>query len=150
MASVIHVIEDDKVIAVDEIVNAYKTEDMIELIKARYQSYRVFVYPDASGKQDRTSASTTDIDQLKQSGFGVRALKSNPNVKDRINTMNKKFQNLSYLVNRNNCPTYTDCLEQLPYKNGAPDKTLDLDHPTDAGGYMIWHQYGKKKNLIYI
>ena len=150
MAAVIHVIEDDKVIAVDEIVNAYKTEDIINLIKARYPDYRIFVYPDASGQQNKTSASTTDIDQLKQSGFGVRSLKSNPNVKDRINTMNKKFQDLTYLVNRNNCPTYTDCLEQLPYKNGAPDKTLDFDHPTDAGGYFIWHQYGKKKNLVYI
>lgn len=150
MAAIIHVLEDGKAIAVDEIVNAYKTEDICQLIKGRYPNYRIFVYPDASGKNQKTSASDTDIQLLKKAGFNVRSLNKNPNVKDRVNTMNKKFQDLSYLVNTNKCPTYTDCLEQQPYKNGEPDKTIGLDHANDAAGYYIWYQYGKKKNQVFI
>lgn len=150
MAAIIHVEENGKFIAVDEVVNAYKTEDLIALVNGRYPNHRKFVYPDASSSSNKTSASLTDIELIKGSGMNVRALKKNPNVKDRINTMNKKFQDLSYLVNVNKCPYYTDCLEQLPYKNGEPDKSLDLDHPTDAGGYAVWYLYGKKKNVVYI
>ena len=150
MAAIVHVIDEGNPIAVDEVVNAYKTEDICQILKGRYPNHRLFAYPDASGKAVKTSASITDIDTIKKAGINVRALKVNPNVKDRVNTMNKKLQDKSYLINTYKCPTYTDCLEQQPYRNGEPDKTLGLDHATDAGGYFIWHQFGKKKNQVFL
>lgn len=150
MSAVVHVTENGIDYAVDEILNEYDTRSISELIKAKYKGHRILIYPDASGANRKTSASDTDIDILKKAGFLVKALTKNPNVKDRINTMNKQFRNGKYLVNKDKCPYYTDALEQLPYKNGEPDKTLGIDHITDGGGYFIFYNHGKKKNIIYL
>jgi len=150
MSAVVHVTENGIDYAVDEILNEYDTRSISELIKAKYKGHRILIYPDASGANRKTSASDTDIDILKKAGFIVKALTKNPNVKDRINTMNKQFRTGKYLVNKNKCPYYTDALEQLPYKNGEPDKTLGIDHVTDGGGYFIFYNHGKKKNIIYL
>jgi len=60
--------------------------------------------------------------------------------------MNAMFCNAKgerrYLVNTDTCPSYADSLEQQPWAdNGEPDKTGDLDHPNDAGGYFIHYEY---------
>jgi hypothetical protein len=148
MAGIVHVIDEGEPIAVDEFIDEYDTEHLSKAIKRKYPNHKIVVYPDASGKNRKSSASDTDIDILKKYGFIVKALNSNPPVKDRINTMNKKFEDLSYKVNRFNCPRYVECLEQLPYKNGEPDKTLDLDHPFDAAGYFIYFNYQRKKRFV--
>ena len=62
------------------------------------------------------------------------------------NAMNAMFCNAKgerrYLVNTDKCPGYADSLEQQPWAdNGEPDKKGDLDHPNDAGGYFIHHDY---------
>ena len=41
----------------------------------------------------------------------------------------------TYFINTNNCIDYTEALEKLAYKNGAPDKESGFDHVTDGGGY---------------
>lgn len=145
MAGIIVVIDNGSPRAVDEVVNAYDTKDLSQKLVDKYKGYRIIAYPDASGRNRKTSASKTDIEILKSFGIIVKALPFNPPVKDRVNTMNKMFFSRKLMVNKFNCPKLTDCLEQLPYKNGEPDKTLDLDHPTDALGYMIWYHYGRNK-----
>lgn len=156
MAAITHVKRGGPPRAVDEIVNAYDTPDMIRRIRERYWEFKdgqwqktrqIRVYPDASGGSRRSvNASETDIALLKAAGFIVCAPAANPPVKDRINAMNGAFCNAlgerHYLVNTSRCPTYTDCLEQQPWAaNGEPDKTLGLDHATDAAGYFIHHDF---------
>lgn len=145
MSAVIHIIENEKLFAVDEIVNAYDTVQMAELINFKYPNHQIVIYPDASGGSRKTSSSDTDIQILKKYKFKVIVDSSNPAVKDRITTMNIAFENskleISYFVNTSNCPTYTEALEQLIYKNGFPDKTSGHDHVTDGGGYCCWHKF---------
>ena len=156
MAAVIHVKRDGLPRAVDEVVNAYDTPDMIRRLQERlwrfdgrdYQRTRqVRVYPDASGDSRRSiNASKTDLELLRQAGFIVCAPAANPPVKDRINAMNGMFRNAEgqrrYLVNADRCPTYADALEQQAWApNGEPDKTTGHDHPVDAAGYFIHYEF---------
>ena len=143
MNAVIHVIDGTTKTAVDEIVNAYDTAEVAGLLKTRYPNHRIVIYPDASG-DNRKSSGKSDIDILKAAGFVVRKLSRNPFVKDRVNATNIALRdtkgNRTYMVNTNNCPTYTEALERQTYKNGEPDKTSGFDHITEAGGYFIYYQ----------
>ena len=156
MAAITHVKRAGNPCAVDEIINAYDTPDMVRRIKERYWSYangiyqpnrQILIYPDASGGSRKSvNASETDIALLRGAGFQVCAPSQNPPVKDRINAMNGMFCNAEglrrYKVNSEKCPTYADCLEQQPWaSNGEPDKTTGHDHPVDAGGYFISFDY---------
>lgn len=156
MAAITHVKRDGLPRAVDEIIDGYDTPDMIRRIKERYWEYEggeyrktreIRIYPDASGDSRKSvNASETDLSLLREAGFQVRSNRANPPVKDRINAMNGMFHNATgerrYLVNVDRCPTYADCLEQQVWAdNGEPDKKSGNDHPNDAGGYFIHHEY---------
>lgn len=147
MSAVVHVKDANGPRAVDEIINAYDTPDIINVIKSRYRNCTVRIYPDASGGSRKSvDASKTDIALLEQAGFSVIYNKKNPFVKDRILAMNRAFcdnnNNREYLVNVNKCPSYADCLEQQVWgNNGEPDKTQNKDHANDAGGYFIAMDY---------
>ena len=147
MSAVVHVKDVLGPRAVDEIVNAYDTPDIIRVIKSRYQNCTIRVYPDASGGSRKSvDASKTDIALLEQAGFSVIYNKKNPFVKDRILAMNRAFcdnnGNREYFVNVNKCPSYADCLEQQVWgDNGEPDKKQGKDHANDAGGYFIAMDY---------
>jgi hypothetical protein len=156
MAAITHVKRGGLPRAVDEIINAYDTPDMIKRIRERYWKYEngdyqksraIRVYPDASGDSRKSvNASSTDLALLRQAGFQVIANHANPPVKDRVNSMNGMFCNAigerRYLVNPDKCPTYAASLEQQAWaENGEPDKTTGHDHQTDAGGYFIAHDY---------
>jgi len=146
MAAVVHVKDKGKPRAVDEIVNAYDTPEMISIIKSRY-SGSIMVYPDSSGGSRKSvDASKTDIALLEQAKFSVLAKKKNPFVKDRILAMNAAFcdnsNNRDCLVNADKCPNYAECLEQQVWgDNGEPDKKQNKDHMNDAGGYFIAYDY---------
>lgn len=156
MAAVVHVKRLGLPHAVDEIINGYDTPDMIRQLKERFWLYadgdyrptrQIRIYPDASGDSRKSvRASETDIALLKQAGFIVSAPAANPPVKDRINSMNAMFCNAKgerrYRVNPDRCPTYADALEQQVWgSNGEPDKSADIDHPNDAGGYFIHKEF---------
>lgn len=156
MSAVVHVKRLGLPHAVDEIMKAYDTPDMITKIKERFWLYidgdyrpscEIRIYPDASGGSRKSvNASETDIALLKQAGFIVIAPAANPPVKDRINAMNAMFCNAQgerrYRVNADRCPTYADCLEQQVWaESGEPDKSQGNDHAPDAGGYFIHKEY---------
>lgn len=163
MVAIVHVKRDGLPRAVDEIVGAYDTPDMIRRIKERFWRYdgktyqpsrQIRVYPDASGGSRKSqNASETDVALLKQAGFIVSAPAANPPVKDRVNSMNAMFLNAKgarrYLVNASTCPTYADALEQQAWSaNGEPDKTTGHDHPVDAAGYFIHQDYPLIKRIF--
>ena len=156
MAGIVHVLRDRLPRAVDEVIDGYDTPDMIRRLKERYWRYEeggyipahpIHVYPDASGgARDSSGASETDLALLRQAGFQVVAPRANPPVKDRINSMNGMFCNAlgqrRYLVNHRACPVYTAALEQQAWAdNGDPDKKTGHDHPNDAAGYFIHHDF---------
>jgi hypothetical protein len=163
MAAVIHVVRDGQPCAVDEIVGAYDTPDMIRRLQERLWGYsggqysktrQIRVYPDASGDSRRSvNASKTDLALIKEAGFQVCAPNANPPVKDRINGMNAMFCNADgerkYFVNGDKCPSYVEALEQQAYApNGEPDKTTGYDHVVDAAGYFIAYKYPIIKKTV--
>lgn len=137
MASIVHVLRDDVLYAVDEIIDLRDTPDMIAELKERYPGHPIIVYPDSSGKSvSSKGASLSDHKLLRDAKFRVKSRSTNPLVRDRLASMNGGFEHGKYKVNVSKCPTYVECLEQQVFdKNGAPDKTSGLDHPVDAGGY---------------
>lgn len=156
MAAIVHVKRNGLPRAVRELVKVYDTPAMIKRIQEEFWRYEdgryvknreIYIYPDASGDSRKSqNASKTDIAQLNEAGFSVIVDDANPPVKDRINSMNAMFCNANgerrYLVNVQNCPVYTESLEQQVWAaNGEPDKSADNDHPNDAGGYFIVKDY---------
>jgi hypothetical protein len=151
MSAVVHIIKENP-IAVDELTGIYDTPDMCNAIKEKYPHNKIIIYPDASGKQRRTSTTTTDIEILKNAGFKVNARNQNPYVADRVKNMNRMFCNGKnenhYFVNTHTCQEYTEALERMPNdKNGIPDKTSGFDHITEAGGYFIYYEYPLKEKF---
>jgi hypothetical protein len=148
MSATIHVLRDNRPIAVNEIVKVFDTPDMIRVIKERYPSHRIFVYPDASGSQRKTNnASVSDHALLRAAGFVVCVNTRNPAVKDRILAMNKALEDRTYLINTDRCPALAESLEKQAYnKNGEPDKAGGYDHVVDSAGYCIVYRYPIQHN----
>ncbi|MBV1889256.1 MAG: terminase large subunit [Proteobacteria bacterium] len=150
MSAIIHVIEAKRPLAVAELTGIYDTAEMIEQLREIYPKHKIVIYPDASGKNRKTSGKS-DIELLKKV-FTVRERKANPFVRDRVNKMNLMFKDnkgyRAYLVNSNECPVYVESLEQQVYKNSEPDKAGGFDHPNDAGGYFIYSQGTAKRTRV--
>ena len=136
----------DRSEGIDEFIGYADTPSIILAIKARYPKSAIYVYPDASGQNSSTKGATvTDHKLLKAAGFGVYSKKVNPRVRDRIITVNKRFEDGTVKINVAKMPVTTEALEQQAYdKNGEPDKTTGHDHPCDAAGYFVLYNHALK------
>lgn len=145
MAAVVHIIKDNLPYAVDELIGLKDVPAMIAAIKQRYGRTPIFIYPDASGKNRNAAGVDTSHALLRQAGFQLKVNPSNPAVGDRVNSMNAMFCNTlgqrRYRVNSRQCPHYVRSLERQSWVNGEPDKSNNIDHPIDAGGYFIHTVY---------
>ena len=123
------------------------THDMCKEIQQRYGKRMIFVYPDASGNQRKTSANgMTDHLILHNAGFKVRNPKSNPAVKDAITAVNSRLRSTTgeiKLYIDPNCRHTIDCLTKYTYKEGTriPDKTGAYDGMFDALKYAVWQLF---------
>lgn len=151
MASSISVKRDNGWHCVAELVDGIDTPSLIETIKQKYADHKIYIYPDASGKNTSSKgASLSDIALLKAAKFNIRAKNSNPLVKDRVLSMNTAFSKQRLWVNVKNCPEQTKCLEQQAYdKNGEPDKKSGVDHQNDGFGYFCHYEMPVNKPAIY-
>ncbi len=154
MAATIYVVRDSKWHAVEELVDILDTPTMIRIIKDRWQDkgHEIIVYPDASGNsQSPLEAGKTHITMLQQAGFKVRCHAKNPYVKDRINVVNKAFEDNRVFINRDKCPTVSKCLIQQTYgKDGKPDKNSGADHQNDATTYPIEYEMGINNQIVAV
>ena len=138
MAGIVFVERSNCYHAVDEFIDLFDTASLVSAIRSKYPERKIYAYPDASGSRRTSNSTTSDHAQLRLGNFKIRAFAKNSLNKDKIAATNKAFKDKILYVNTIACPRYTECLEQLPYdKNGVPDKTTGLDHPTDAGDYFI-------------
>lgn len=154
MASTVYVQRGRVWHAVAELKEMFDTPDVIRAITERWKDngHHIVMYPDASGKNRKSNnASTSDIAQLQQAGFEIRANASNPAVKDRVSAMNKALESCTVMVNEVACPVTARCLEQQAYdKNGEPDKKSGNDHMCDAATYPIAYEMPILKPVLHI
>nr|UYL16606.1 MAG: terminase large subunit [Caudoviricetes sp.] len=154
MASTVYVQRGKVWHAVAELVDMFDTPDVVRTITERWKSkgHYIVMYPDASGKNRKSNnASTSDIAQLQQAGFEVRAKSTNPPVKDRVSAMNKALESGMVMINEQACPVTARCLEQQAYdKNGEPDKSGGVDHQNDGTTYPIAYEMPIRKPVINV
>ena len=145
------VTSNDKLIVIDEITKQKDTDALAAEIKRRYPFNKILVYPDASGAARSTiNASKTDIAILQGYGFVNMALRSNPPIKDRVQTLQALLENSKGRVRlaiHASCRRLIECLELQSYdeKTGDPDKQNGYDHLNDALGYLCYREF----NMIY-
>ena len=133
---------------IDEIMlqNA-STGDMCKEIQQRYGRRIIFVYPDASGSQRKTSANgMTDHLILHNAGFKVRTPKTNPPVKDAIAAVNSRLRSTNgdiKLFIDPQCKNTLASMNKFTYKEGSrvPDKSSGYDHMFDALKYCVWQLF---------
>ena len=139
----------DHLHVIDEIMlMGASTNDMCKEIQERYGLGRqIFVYPDASGNQRKTSAGgLTDHLILHNAGFKVRTPKTNPPVKDAIAAVNSRLRSTSGEIKLHvdpSCKHTLDSLNKFSYKEGSrvPDKSTGYDHMFDALKYCVWQLF---------
>lgn len=127
-------------------IHGTNTNEAVEEIRRRYPTQKIFVYPDASGRQRRSSAGgMTDHIILQNAGFVLKVNNTNPAVKDRIAAVNSALNSSNgsvKLLIDPKCKPVIECLERQVYKEGTqiPDKDGGYDHQNDATGYLVhWH-----------
>lgn len=139
----------DQLFVLDEIsIDNSNTTELAQEIKRRYPNHKIRAYPDPAGRARKTSAAggQTDFTILEQFGFSTMAPKSHDAVADRINTVqamlcNAKGERRMFIHPR--CKELIKGLDGMTYKKGTsvPDKSLGLDHITDALGYLLCYEF---------
>lgn len=145
MAAIVYVERGDELHAVDELLNRYDTRDMMETLLARFEGHQIEVFPDASGKNRKTSSGDeTDHSIIEGYGVPVHAHAANPSVRGRVNAVNAQLCDgkgrRRLFVNSAKCPNLVEALMAQTFDDdGEPEKDGRIDHPLDAFGYPIAH-----------
>lgn len=153
MSAVVFVREKDTLHAIDEIrMFSSNTSEIVEEIKSRYGSRKIWVYPDPASRQRKTSAGgLTDLTILQNAGFVVKCPHSHNPVRDGINAVNSRLKNERGDINLYfdpRCKNTIEAMERYTYKEGTsqPDKDKGYDHMADAVRYAIDYMFPIKKD----
>ena len=154
MSAVIAVQAGKKLICLDEIrMFSSNTQELVDEIKARYPTSKIFAYPDPAARQRKTSAGgQTDLTILQNAGFVVKAPQAHTPVRDRINAVNSRLCDSTgerHLILTPACKYTIEGLERHTYKEGTvqPDKDSGYDHQMDALGYMVDYLYPVRRDI---
>lgn len=138
----------DQLHVIDEIsIENSNTTELAQEIKRRYPNHKIRAYPDPAGRARKTSAGgQTDFTILEQFGFITFAPNAHDPVADRINTVQAMLRNAngqSRLFIHPRCKELIKGLDGMTYKKDTnlPDKSLGLDHITDALGYLVCFEF---------
>ena len=127
--------------AFDELVGD-DTEELCIKIKEKYPNKTIWVYPDASGRARSANSKKSNIQIVRDHKLKVWAPKQNPQVEDRINTLNYQFISENLFVDGEKCPELVKSLEGHMYDTyERPTKYREhpaLDDYNDALGYVVY------------
>ncbi len=149
MATIIAVKAGDECHVLDALeIPTSNTEEVAAEIRRRYPNRRVIVCPDPSGRARKTSAvaGVTDFTIMERQGFKIDAPASAPLVPDRVNAVQAVLMDATgrrRLKVHPRAVALVKALDGQTYKDGTsiPDKSLGLDHLTDALGYLVWQRF---------
>ncbi|MGZ8497405.1 MAG: terminase large subunit domain-containing protein [Candidatus Binatia bacterium] len=153
-SAIFQIQENGEIWAVDEIVLfSSNTQEVCEEIERRYWRHtkQIIVYPDPAGGARQHARGETDLDIFREKGFKrIKYHRKHPPVADRVNAVNKMLLaangEIRMKVNRK-CRHLIDSLEQTIYKEGGReiDKSLSIEHITDAAGYFIQYEFPARR-----
>lgn len=139
----VFVIAGNQMHAINEFVS-HDTYDFVNNLN-RFKGKQITIYPDASGDNRTTNASKTDIQIISESGYRVDAGRTNPAVRDRVNSVNSLLSKDRLFIDTNKCPLLTDALEQQGYTDkGEPEKFNKhpaIDDWVDNAGYTVYRKF---------
>ena len=130
----------------DEIIlHNSNTEEMCKALKRKYPDIKV-IYPDPAGNSRSTQSSRSDFAILRENGFIVRARKSHPSQKDRINSLNRKLLSADGNISLSIDPKCKELIKDFEQctrdKKGGIDKSdIERTHCLDASTYLIEYRF---------
>lgn len=131
ITAVLGYFENETFFIYDEIyIKNSNTFELAKTIKEKWGYCDVF--PDATGKARKTSATKTDHEILREAGLSLM-YNPNPHVKDRQNCVNGLLGHNRIKIHPR-CKMLIKDLEQLQHEN----KDDMLSHISDALGYLCW------------
>mgnify|MGYP003670980556 CR=1 FL=1 len=150
--AIVSIIEDGNPVTVDEFISHDTRDFCIKLSTYRKEGRKITVYPDASGQSQRTNASRSDIDIIRDSGYFVDCPRANPPIRDRVNSVNGLLSHNNWLINTKNCPNLAEALEAQGYDGrGVPEKYNEhpaIDDWVDAAGYFINRRWSLSRPIF--
>jgi len=148
----VHIIDNGIPILVEEY-SVNDTHQIVNHLKTNYPKKKIIIYPDASGKANKTNSSETDIAILEKAGFLIDVPSKNPFVKNRVNCTNTLFYKNEYFINADKCPETVRAFEQQAYdKNGEPEKfggAATIDDRTDSATYFIYRRFNIQSDEFF-
>lgn len=130
----------------DEIIlHNSNTEEICKYLRRKHPDVNI-IYPDPAGHNRSTQSSKSDFAILRENNFIIRARKSHPTQKDRINALNRKLQdadgNISISIDPKCKELIKDFEQCTRTKTGGIDKTdLERTHCLDASSYLIEYRF---------
>jgi hypothetical protein len=121
------------------------TEEAASELERRYWRHmrNITVYPDPAGGYKQHARGETDVEIFREHGFKrIRYRKKHPPIADRVNAVNRMLKAADGTIRLRvdpGCERLIESLEQTQYKPGTReiDKTMMIEHMTDALGYPI-------------
>ena len=151
MSAVGFLIRDSKAYVVYECIGSMNTAALAKKLKSDLGDKRFVIYPDPACTQNKSSSDNTDLVILRQHQFKIQLMNIHPEVQDRVNSVNARFNNIKderrLFVNKRTCPlTVKALLQQVYDSSGVPQKKEKLagttatavDGPLDALGYGVF------------
>lgn len=151
MSAVGFIIRDSKAHVIYECIGSMNTKALCQKMKVDLGDKKFVCYPDPACIQAKSSSDNTDLVILRQFGFKIQLMNIHPEVQDRVNSVNARFNNIKderrLFVNKRTCPlTVKALLQQVYDSSGVPQKKQKLagtthtqvDGPLDALGYGVF------------
>jgi len=154
MSAVGFIIRDGQAHIVYECIGSMNTKALCTKMQLDLAGKKFVCYPDPACIQNKSSSDNTDLVILRQFGFKIQLMNSHPEVQDRVNSVNARFNNIKderrLFINKRTCPlTVKALLQQVYDSSGVPQKKQKLagtthtqvDGPLDALGYAVFTLY---------
>lgn len=125
----------------------YDTDAIVTQLKqTKYKDKTMILYPDASGRANKTNSSRSDIQILIEAGFEIDAPPMNGAIRDRTNSVNRMFATDSLYINDNVEKLIHSLQTQAYTERGEPQKFTEhkggaIDDWNDALGYFIVRKF---------
>src|SRR5207249_2947800 len=163
MSSVVAQIDRGEVRVLDEVViRQASTQDACEVAKRKFGRHTADVVIDGDASGDKQQMAETSDYAMVQEYFRVhtnlkmkiKAARSNPLVRDRINLMNRTLRSaagdIHMRVDRK-CKELVKDFVQVSYKSDRSEIDKERDrqrtHTSDALGYLIWEECRPKQQV---